>query len=275
MEQSASKIKDLIGEIQTAKSNLEKEQNELEQKKQESEELKKELQNRKYELISSESQKQALLTQTQGEEAKYQQLLARVEQQKLELFNFGSAENLDEIDASVSSYSRPDSKYWASTGWYFSQKDSRWGNKTIGNSNSLMKDYGCAVTAVSMAFKYYGAGIDPGIMAKQKIFSYDLIKWPGSWQPDIALASSVSHGNVNWDVIDSELEKDHLVIVFIKKTNGRGGHYVVIHNKDKKDKYVVHDPYFGSNLYLDTSRSLIGKLGANSSTVIDQMIIYK
>jgi len=110
-------------------------------------------------------------------------------------------------------------------------------------------------------------------MAKQKIFSYDLIQWPGAWSPSISLASSVSHGNINWKTVDAALKAGHLVIVFIQKTNGRGGHYVVIHNKDSHD-YVVHDPYFGPNLYLGTSRALVGKLGADSGTTVNQMIIY-
>lgn len=273
MEQTSVKVNEILDGIQKAKAELENEQNDLEQKKQESDQLKQQLEQKKQDLLASESQKQNLLAQTQGEEVKYQQLLTRVEAQKKELFNFSEAENLAEVDASVESYGKPDSKYWASTSRYFSQKDSRWGDKTIGNSSSLMKDYGCAVTSVSMAFKFYGASIDPGKMAKQKIFYYDLIKWPASWDPGISLASSISHGNINWKTVDSEIKQGHVVIVFIRKTNGKGGHYVVIHNKDSKD-YIVHDPYFGPNLYLGTSRSLVGALGANSGTTVDQMIIY-
>lgn len=273
LEQTSVKINEILDSIQKTKTELEGQQNDLVRKREESEKLKRDLEQKKQDLLASEAQKQNLLVQTQGEEAKYQQLLSRVEAQKKELFNFSEASNLAEVDASVSSYAKPNSKYWASTSWYFSQKDSRWGEKTIGNSSSLMKDYGCAVTSVSMAFKFAGANIDPGKMAKQKIFYYDLIKWPATWEPDIKLASSIYHGNINWKTVDKEIAKDHPVIVFIKKTNGRGGHYVVIHNKDKKD-YVVHDPYFGSNLYLGTSRALVGALGANSGTTIDQMIVY-
>lgn len=273
LEQTSVKVNEILDSIQKAKTELENQQNDLVQKKEESEKLKQDLEQKKQDLLASEAQKQNLLVQTQGEEAKYQQLLSRVEAQKKELFNFSEAPNLAEVDASVSSYAKPDKKYWASTSWYFSQKDSRWGDKTIGNSDSLMKDYGCAVTSVSMVFKFAGASIDPGKMAKQKIFYYDLIKWPATWEPDIKLASSIYHGNINWKTVDSEIKQSHSVIVFIKKTNGRGGHYVVIHNKDKKD-YIVHDPYFGSNLYLGTSRALVGALGANSGTTVDQMIIY-
>lgn len=274
IEQSSSRVSEVLNTIRQAKIDLQNEYDDIQKKKQASEQLKKDLQSKSYNLQATEIQKQTLLSQTQGEEQKYQQLLARVEQQKLELFNFSSAGNLADVDASVGSYPKP-TDHLASTSWYFSQKDPQWGNKKIGNSSSTIEDYGCALTSVSMTFKYYGASIDPGKMAKQKIYYYDLIKWPASWSPPaIELISSINHGNINWKTIDSEISKGHVVIVYIKKTNGRGGHYVVIHNKDNKD-YIVHDPYFGPNLYLGTSRALVGKLGADSGTKVDQMIIYK
>ena len=101
----------------------------------------------------------------------------------------------------------------------------------------------------------------------------DLIEWPESWSPGITLASSISHGNINWSTINSQIAKGNPVIVHINKTNGAGGHYVVITGKDSKD-YIVHDPYFGPNLYLGTSKSLMAKMGKDSGVTVDQMIIY-
>ena len=273
LQQSSLKVGEILKTIQEAKAILEKEKKELDEKKTENEKLKKEMEERKMTLEENEERKNSLLATTLGEEKKYQKMLAKVEEQKLELFDFSSASNLDEVLASVKNYPKPSEKYWASTSWYYSQADSRWGDKKIGNSNTLMKNYGCAVTSVAMVFKKNGASIDPGKLAKQKIYYYDLINWPGSWPPYIELASSVSHGNISWSKIDSEIKKGYPVIVYIKKTNNKGGHYVVIHNKDSKD-YIVHDPYFGSNLYLGTSRALVGKIGSDSGTKVDQMIIY-
>jgi peptidoglycan hydrolase CwlO-like protein len=271
VEQSGEKVADALTEIKKARQELLDNQNALMQKKEESDKAKETLIDKKENLQASENQKTNLLVQTQGEEAKYKQLLARVEAQKEELFDFGAASNLGDVSSSVSSYPKPSSNL-ASTSWYYSQKDSRWGNKKIGNSKTLMKDYGCAVTAVSMVFREKGASIDPGKMASQKIFYYDLIKWPATWSPGINLASSTSHGNIKWSTVDSQIKKGNPVIVYIKRSRG-GGHYVVVTGKDSKD-YIVHDPYFGANLYLGTSKSLVGKLGTNSSVSIDQMIVY-
>ncbi len=135
-----------------------------------------------------------------------------------------------------------------------------------------MADYGCAVTSLAMVFRKKGDSTDPGKLAKQKIFSFDLIKWPAAWSSGINLASSISHGNINWSTIDSQIKKGNPVIVYLSRNRG-GGHYIVITGKDSKD-YIVHDPYFGPNLYLSTSKSLVGKLGTNSSVSVNQMIIY-
>ena len=275
IEQASSNVNDVLQDIQISKGELERQYQEIADKKKESEDLKQQLEEKTNKLQYSEQQKKILLTQTQGEEQKYRELLVRVEQQKMQLFDFSSASNSDELIASVSSYAKPDNKYWASD-WYFSQRDSRWGSQSIGNSKTLMSGYGCAVTALAMVLRENGAAVDPGTMAKQPIFSYDLIKWPGSWASGITLASSIGHEGVNWSTVNTEISKGNPVIVYLRKTNGKGGHYVVIHHYDaaKKD-YVVNDPYFGANLYLGTSKSLVGKIGVDSGVAIDQMIIYK
>ncbi len=86
LQQTSTKVNEILDDIQKAKAELESEQNDLEQKKQESEKLKQELEDKNLNLQYTENQKQSLLTQTQGEEAKYQQLLARVEAAKIRTF---------------------------------------------------------------------------------------------------------------------------------------------------------------------------------------------
>ncbi len=271
VEQSGDKVSGLLIEIQQSRQKLVDNQSSLRQKKEEIDNAKNNLINKKENLQSTENQKTNLLVQTQGEEAKYKQLLAKAEAQKAELFDFSAASNINDVKQSVGNYAKPSSNL-ASTNWYFSQTDSRWGNNKIGNSSSLMADYGCAVTSLAMVFRKKGDSTDPGKLAKQKIFSFDLIKWPAAWSSGINLASSISHGNINWSTIDSQIKKGNPVIVYLSRNRG-GGHYIVITGKDSKD-YIVHDPYFGPNLYLSTSKSLVGKLGTNSSVSVNQMIIY-
>lgn len=277
VEQSGTKVTEILIDIKEAKEKLEERRNTMEQKKYEIEMLMQNLEHNQKDLESTEAKKQSLLVQTQGEEERYKKLLERIEEQKKELFNFSEAGNLAEVLSSVSSFPKPDSKYWSSESWYYSQRDPRWGSNFIGNSRSDLKDWGCAVTSVSMVSTFFGNRVSPNVLAKQPIFAFDLIKWSlGGWSNSNMSVNSTygySHGNISWSVIDKMLENKIPVIVNIKKTNGKGGHYVVIHNKDKKD-YIVHDPYFGSNIYLNTTKALMGTIGNKSGTTIDQMVIY-
>lgn len=272
MVQVEDKTSEILKNIKSLKENLTQEKKSVEDNKKEVTDLFNELQEKSSELQDKKDQKESLIVQTQGEQEKYEKLLEKVEAQKEELLN------IDELGSGLSAdnYKKPPSSAYASTSWYYSQRDSRWGNQTIGNTKTLMKSYGCAVTAVAMVFTYHNDKITPGSLAKKKIFSSDLINWPSSsFGGKVSLGSSYYHGNVSWSTIDKELKKDNPVIVYIKKTKGSGGHYVVIHTKMSNGKYVVHDPYWGANLYLDTSRSLVGSLSPSSGTKIDQMIIYK
>lgn len=275
LAQTSDKIKELVDSVKSIKDDLESQSTQLDKKKVEFVLTNEKLQKQGSTLELAKQQKANLLAQTQGEEARYTQLLQRVEEQKQELLDidqFFAASGL-----SVESYAKPSSKYFASTDWYFSQRDPKWANETIGNTKTLMKSYGCAVTAVAMVFKQHGGTINPGQLSSEPIFSGDLINWPNTWTaPKVTLASTgKSHGNINWPVIDAQIAKNIPVIVYIGKTKGSGGHYVVIHHKESSTgKYVVHDPYFGPNIYLDTTRALVGAMGVSSATSIDQMIIY-
>ena len=272
--QTGDKIKELVDSVKAVKDDLEQQNTDIDNKKGEVVLEQGKLKDKNDKLETMKSQKENLLVQTKGEEARYAQLLARVQQQKQELLDidqFFAASGL-----SIDSYPKPDAKYYASTDWYYSQRDPKWGDENIGNTKTLMKNYGCAVTAVSMVFKEHGGNINPGQLANEPIFSGDLINWPISWtNPKVVLtASGKSHGNVDWSIIDAQIAKGNPVIVYIGKTKGSGGHYVVIHHKTSEGGYVVHDPYFGPNIFLSTTRALIGAMGTSSSTTIDQMIIY-
>ncbi len=274
ISQTGDKINQMIETLKDLKAKIQVQSDELAGRKADVVSAHQDLQSKSDNFESIKKQQTALLVQTQGEQAQYSQLLKNIQEQKAQLLDidqFFAASGL-----SASSYPKPDSKYFASTSWYFSQWDSKWGNMTIGKTKTLMKSYGCAVTAVAMVFKEHGGSITPGMLAKESIFSGDLINWPATWNsPKLSLSNDgKSHKNIDWSIIDTQIAKNIPVIVYIGKSNGSGGHYVVIHHKDSNGKYVVHDPYFGANIFLDTSRALIGAMGSSGSTYVDQMIIY-
>lgn len=272
IDQASAKIDKVVYETQKKKDLLENKKAKIEEKNDELKEHRETFEEKVESLEDEEESKQQLLKATQGQEAQYKKLLTRVESQMEELIGDLDALSDDvksDLDKIKKSASKPDSGL-ASEKWYYAQDDDDWGHKRIGLSSTLMKDYGCAVTAVSMVFTYHKEKIKPGELAGESIFARDLIVWPKSWGK-IELESTTGHGNVDWDTIDDAIDDDKPVIVFIRSGTG-GGHYVVIHGKDGS-KYVVHDPLFGANIYLDTSRRLVGRI-YNSSTTINQMIIY-
>jgi len=274
ISQTGTKVDEVLSSITDAKNTLEGAKKQLESKNEQQKEQRGNITQKKVALDGEQASKEQLLADTNGEEQKYQQLLARVEQQKQGLLG-----DIDELSqqkssdlAAVEATLKKPKSGLASTSWYFNQRDSRWGDQGIGYSNTLMKSYGCAVTAVAMIFNYHGANINPGTLAKQPIFSHDLIVWPKSWN-GINLVSSNAHGNIDWNVVDTEIKNKNPVIVFVRSTKRGAGHYVVVHDKDKNGDYVVHDPYWGANIFLSSTRAYVGAL-YGSGTTVDQMIIY-
>ncbi len=269
----SEEINKKITTIKDDKKEIEVKKQKIEKSKERIEDNKKDLLRKKEILEQQKRIKKDFLIKTQGDENKYKALLAHIEEQKRKLFNFSAVssatkESVKEIKRNAK---KPKSGL-ASTSWYYAQDDNKWGNKTIGFSKTLMKDYGCAVTALSMVFTKNGEKINPGKLAKKPLFYRDLIVWPNKWGK-LHLTSGRNHGNINWKTIDKKLKKKIPVVVFIRSRSG-AGHYVVIHHKDKKGKYVVHDPLFGANIYLETSKKLISSI-YKSGVVIDQMIIYE
>lgn len=274
--QTGDKMRELISSINSIRNDLETQKQSLEQKRKDIATVYIEQKEKMTELDNVKDKKEMLVTQTRGEENRYADLLARVERQKMELLGdideIYSA-NAEEIERLLSTLEKPKSGL-ASTSWYFSQKDSRWGKMKIGQSNSLVKDYGCALTSVAMIFTFYGDYTTPANLAKKKIYYWDLIVWPGG--DNVKLVKNTYHKGVSWRQIDAELNKNHPVIVFIRAKSDGAGHYVVIHHKSGND-YVVHDPYFGANIYLSSSIKLLSALYKTSisKNSIDQMVLYQ
>lgn len=275
MSETNARVIGILRDMAVTKKSLESDQASLTEKKIEVDSLKNQLSQKNSDLEKAQQTKATLLLKTQTDQAKYEDMLQNVMQQKAELLDFSTTSNLAAVFGSIGSYPKPDKKYQASTSWYYSQRDPRWADEEIGRTNSKMQYWGCAVSSVAMVFTRLGSSVSPGTLAnRNSLFDKDLIIWPDSWSSgSINLSSSTSHGNVDWSTVDASIKQGIPVIVHIARAHG-GGHYVVIHGKDDKGRYVVHDPYFGSNLFLSTSMALVGQLGSPSATSVDQMIIY-
>jgi len=270
-------VKEKVDQLRLLKEELNQDKEDKETKKERLEALKKQLDQQKWSLASQRKSEQAILNYTRGEESKYQQMLANIEAQKKSLLgdlNRLRQQKADELARLKELLEKPPSEYWASLNWYYQQDDSRWAKTTIGISDSEMEDYGCAVTSVAMISTYHGSSITPGQLAKESIYAWDLIYWPRKWGSISCMNCPPPHiASFDWFRLDRELGAGNPVIVFVRANSRGAGHYVVVHHKTEDSRYVVHDPLFGANIYLDSTRVYISNL-YETTTSLDQMIIY-
>ena len=270
-------VQEKVKQLKLLKEKLNQDKESKEDKKERLEGLKDQLTQQQWSLASQRKSKEAILNYTRGEEGKYQQMLANIEAQKKSLLgdiNRLRQQKAVELARLKELQEKPPAQYWASTNWYYQQDDSRWAKTTIGISGSTLEDYGCAITSIAMILKHHGTSITPGQLAKESIYAWDLIYWPRKWGSIYCINCPPPHtSSFDWFRLDRELGAGYPVIVFVK-ANGRGaGHYVIVHHKTEDGRYVVHDPLFGANIYLDSTRVYISNL-YETTTSLDQMVIY-
>lgn len=278
LDQLQAGVLEKVEALKRLKNKLAQDKESQEQKKAALEGLKSQLTQQQNYLASQRKAKQSLLIYTKGEEGRYQALLANVEAQKKSLL--GDINRLRQLKAAElarlkEAQEKPAQEYWASLSWYYRQDDSVWANTTIGFTDSEMEDYGCAITGLAMVFTYHGSAITPGQLAKEPIFYYDLVVWPKRWGGAVCSNCPPAHSSsFDWFRLDRELGAGNPVIIFVRAEGRGAGHYVVVHHKTKDGRYVVHDPLFGPNIYLESTMAYIGAL-YNTGVSVDQMVIYR
>ncbi len=270
-------VQEKVKQLKLLKEKLNQDKESKEAKKERLEGLRNQLTQQQWSLASQRKSKEAVLNYTRGQESNYQQMLANIEAQKKSLLgdiNRLRQQKAAELARLKELQEKPPAQYWASLNWYYQQDDSRWAQTNIGISDSKLGDYGCAITSVAMILKYHGISITPGQLTKESIYAWDLIYWPRKWGSIYCMNCPPAHtSSFDWFRLDRELGAGYPVIVFVR-ANGRGaGHYVIVHHKTEDGRYVVHDPLFGANIYLDSTRVYISNL-YETTTSLDQMVIY-
>lgn len=147
----------------------------------------------------------------------------------------------------------------------FSQRDSRWARKYLGESNLTLGSQGCLVACMAMISKYYGKDTDPeklnqSLVAVGGFKDSRLYKWyegvPKIY-PDVTVTKIVNTpkpvSENQFAEIDREIRMGRPVVCevdFIPDTARADMHFVVIIEKDGED-YIVADPWYGdrANLY--------------------------
>lgn len=131
-----------------------------------------------------------------------------------------------------------------------SQRDARWDWKTIGKSKSLIRNYGCTITSISMASDYFGCYHDPAWMAKNLSFQNDLVLWE-SINKVLCFGFQFRHYKNNKDVFIEAIKNPKTVLLL----NVYNRHWVIA-TKRLIGSYMVVDPWTGKNkVFFDSSVS--------------------
>lgn len=216
-----------------AKVNYANQQEILEDKKKEQEALGEKLEAFTEQLNEEKAAKKKLLDETKGSEANYQKLLSAAKAQLAGFSNFVTSQGGASI---LPPQPSPD-------GWYYNQRDERWGNNSIGVSGEPVWKYGCLLTSMAMVMKKNGENVTPLDMANNSSYyfadtAYMLIPWGGGkftsvWQKDFG-------------AIDSRLASGKPVIVGLY-AGQYGTHFVVLKSGSNGD-YIMNDPWYGPDL---------------------------
>ncbi len=205
----------------------------FEDKQKEQQALSKKLQDYTTQLEGEKKNKQTLLSETQGSETRYQKLLEQARAQISAFKSFASSAGGASI---LPPQPSPD-------GWYYNQRDSRWGSNMIGSSGEQVWAVGCLLTATTMVMKKHGASITPGDTAANSSYffsdtAYMLLPWIGGRFTSI-------WGNSQSD-IDGKLASGEPVIVGLH-AGAFGQHFVVL-KSGSGGNYIMNDPWYGPNL---------------------------
>lgn len=223
--------KRLIYDVQQAKNDYTNQKEIFEIKKKKVENLKKQLEVYTVQLNQEKQSKQNLLAQTQGDEANYQKLLVQAKEQLAGFARFVTSQGGPSI---LPAQPSPD-------GWYYNQRDERWGNNGIGNSGEPVWKYGCLLSSVAMVLKQQGENVTPADIAGNSSYffqAYMLIPWAGG------KFTSIWSSNLN--EIDAKLAAGKSVIVGLNA--GQYGTHFVVFKSGSGGSYVVNDPWYGPNI---------------------------
>ncbi len=232
----------LLYDTQQARNDYANQKTILEQKKKKVEELNKQLEGYQVQLDKDKASKQSLLTATKNDEAHYQTLLSQARAQVNSMKSFARGHGGSVLPPQAS----PD-------GWYFNQRDSRWGNSNMGSSPEYVWEVGCLATSMAMIMKKHGEDVTPASVTSNSSYffsntAYMAIPWGGG-------KFSSAWGN-NQSAIDSKLASGEPVIVGVKNNS----HFVVL-KSGSAGNYIMNDPWNGPDLKFSDYYSSISQYG--------------
>ena len=220
----------LVFQVKSTKNSYNDSKKLREDKKTQAEQVQQQLEVQNQQLAQQKQAKDTLLTQTQGQEAVYQQLLA---QAKAQLAGFSSFVTSQGGATILSNQTVCDD--W---GCYYNQRDSQWGNMSLNGTQYSIASDGCLVTSMAMVYTHFGhRNVTPlTINANASNFA--------PYYPAFLNRTIVADGATSSRIaseIDSELSSNRPVVVGIKYSNG-DTHFIVLLS-GSNGNYTMNDPF--------------------------------
>jgi peptidoglycan hydrolase CwlO-like protein len=234
--------KQLLYDTQQARNDYANQKALLEDKKKKIETLNTQLQQYSTQLDSDKKNKESLLSVTKNDEARYQKLLGEARAQVSAFKSFATSQGGSILPPQAS----PD-------GWYYNQRDSRWGNMNIGSSPEPVWEVGCLLTSLAMVMKKHGENVTPSDIAGNSSYffsntAYMALPWGGG---------KFSGGwGYNQSAIDSKLASGEPVVVGVRN----GAHFVVL-KSGSGGSYLMNDPWNGPDLAFSDYYGAISQYG--------------
>ncbi len=235
----------LLIQVQKNKINLEEQQTLREEKQKMYLQLEQTLKQQQTSLTAQKEAKKNLLAITNNSEQRYQQLLTAAKKQLASFKSFTRAVGGGVISANGFGS--------GSNGWYYSQRDARWANFKIGNSNEILLNVGCLITDVAMVLKSKGLNWTPIDVAANSNYFFSNTAYLNR---PITFPNGHYYHDVSTSQIKTYLSNNKPVIVGLY-AGAYGTHFVVLKKIDGDD-YIMNDPYYGpdkkfSDYYSKTS----------------------
>lgn len=220
----------LVFQVKATQENYTQRKQLREEKKTQLEQIQVQLEQQNQDLAQQKQAKDELLSETQGQEAIYQQLLASAKAQLAGFSAFASSQGGASI---LSNQTVCDD--W---GCYYNQRDSQWGNVALNHTQYSIASDGCLVTSMAMVYTHFGhRGVTPLTIDENP--SNFAPYYPAFLNRTI-VADGTSSTRIS-STIDSELSGGRPVVVGIRYGNG-DTHFVVLIS-GSNGNYIMNDPF--------------------------------
>jgi peptidoglycan hydrolase CwlO-like protein len=195
-------------------------------------ELQQQLASYQTELQGEKKSKDALLSQTQGNEANYQRLLSQAKAQLAGFSNFTQSQGGASLLGNQTTCDD-----W---GCYYNQRDSQWGGNSLDGTGYTLASDGCLITSMAMIYTHYGhRGVTPQTI--NSIGSNFASYYPAYLSKSIS-ADGASSSRVGAD-IDSTLAGGNPVVVGISYDGGPLADHFVVFVSGSGGSYTMKDPF--------------------------------